>query len=171
MPLSTSIYTPLDFQLDAYRNSQTLQNALPTETRKWLEEAVIVGADVYEMLDRRHRLFEGLESLRRRSGTEAEEAMRRLREWLTVTRNIVLHFVDQVEQVEGFNAVGTTQHLRPYIERADGLLKEWDATVTQANVCWRETELTPEEGNTVAEIVREGRAKAKFKRPNLTSPQ
>lgn len=167
----TPIHSPLDSQLVAYRNAQTPEGALPAEVRKWVEEAVLVGTEVYEMLARAHRLGDGLDQLRRRSGVEAVEAMRRLREWLTATRDLVLRVVAQVEQQEGYNAVSNTQHLRTYAARAEGLLKEWDGTLTQANVAWRDTELTPEEGEAVAELMRSGGAKAKFKRPPLSPPR
>jgi len=163
--------SPLDSQIDAYRNVRSPDDVLSLDFRHWVEECVVVGTEVYEMLEKRHRLSDGLHSLRQRSEIEAEEAIRRIREWLVATHQVVLPSVEEIEDHLKFNSVANSEHLRTYTNRAEGLLKEWDGTTTQSNVCWRDTELSDEAGEVFAELVQSGKAKAKFKRPALSPPK
>lgn len=162
--LRPNTVSPLDRQLGAYGDNTVPEDVLPTDYRHWVEDVVVVGTEVYEMLDKRHRLSEGLASLRRRSDPEAVEAMHRLRDWLTTTRTVVLPAIPAIEG-DDFNAVPNSPHLRTYADRAEGMLREWDATLTQANVGWRDTEVSDEGSQAFHEAVSGGRAKVKFKTP------
>lgn len=166
----TPAVSPLDRQLWAYRDTAVPEDGLFIEYRRWVEDIVVVGTEVYEMLDKRHRLSEGLDSFRRRSGPEAVEAMHRVHDWWTTTQTVVLPAIQRIEG-DTFNAVPNSPHLRTYADRAEGMLREWDATLTQANVAWRDAELTSAEGERVAEVIMSGQAKARFNRPTVSPPK
>ncbi len=169
MPNRTSVSSPLDGQLVAYRDNANPAEARTTDFQRWVEDITFVGTEIYEMLNRRHRYDDGLEDMRSRSGIETVNGMRRLRDWRATTREIVLVGVERVERLGGFNAVANTQHLRAYLDRADGLLAKWDATPACASSVWRDEDLSPAEIVRLNELAASGAAKLRVT-PRPISP-
>jgi len=131
-----------------------------------LDEQVYWGVELYEILLGRYGIpqDDGFTKLRALPADKANEATRLFRDWLTFTREVVLPAVAAVERADR-TIVSNAPHLHCFASRMGDLLAQWDDTLTQANVVYRETDLTDEESRAFHESVAAGRGRVKFRAP------
>jgi hypothetical protein len=158
--------TPLDRVASAYRESLSSEPTFSKENKRSVDDAVFLGTEFYEMLHKRYGLplDEGFPVLRNLPGDKALELTRLFREWLQVTRDVVLPLADAIEQADKA-IVSNSQLLHCYANRMDELLSQWDTTLTQANVAYRDTELNEDESRAFHETTAAGRGRIKLKTP------
>lgn len=163
--------SPLDLAVSAYRASLLPDAAFSPEYRWCVEEAVFLGGELYETLRKRYDipLDDGIAELRRLPADKALEAVRQFRDWLRITRETILPAADSIEQTEN-KILANCPLLHCYADRMEGLITQWDATLTQANVVYRDTDLSEEESRIFHEsMASRSRGRVRLKTPPPTA--
>jgi len=158
--------TPLDAVICGYRQSLAPDPKVSPQDMEQLEHSAFYGVEAYEFMLKALGLplDDGLPDLRALPRNVAIEVTRHFRDWLRITRDEILPQIDAAERA-GRISISNAQNLRSYAGRMESLLSQWDATLTQANVSYRDTELSEEDVRIFRDAQAAGRGKIKFRSP------
>jgi len=162
----TPFPTPFDAVICGYRQSLAPDPKISPQLKEQLEHATFYGVEAYDIMLKAHGLplDDGFRELMALPRNVAVEATRHFRDWLRITREHLLPAIDRVEREERTN-ISNAQNLRSYADRMESLLSQWDATLPQANVGYRDTELSEEDVRIFRDAQEAGRGKIKFRSP------
>jgi predicted anti-sigma-YlaC factor YlaD len=149
-------HSPVYRQLEAYEESWKQDHKEAMACRDW-EDAIAVGINIFHMLQEREQVWR--DQVFRGALPYSEEDnldhQARFASWLDTTRQVVAEILAGLEK--RFGTVGGAAELRACADRAETILRKWEAPRLSAAVGLREMTLSPESAAELDRVLQEAR--------------